>query len=67
MIFNKLHDCTFRFVMLQCWYGVGTVLVWSGYGAGMVLVQSGYGVGTKWVRCQYSHHNYNSILNYEIL
>ena len=59
------------------------VWVWSGFRDGMVLVQSGYGVGTeqvctvlvwswygvgmKWVQCQYSYHNYNSILNYEIL
>ena len=41
------------------WFG--TVLVWSGYGVGTQQ-------GTERVWSGYSsYHNYNSILNYEIL
>ena len=53
MIFNKLPDCTFRFVMLWCWYGAGTVLVQSGYEVGTEQEWCWYGAGMKWVWCWY--------------
>ena len=53
MNFNKLHDCTFRFVMYaththihtHCVYGVGMKWVQCWYGVGMEQVQCWYGVG----------------------